>query len=386
MKTNRKFIPYSTQSIDKGDINALTKVLYSDWITQGPRIREFEQRISSYCRAKYAVVVSSGTAALHIACLAAGIKPGDEVITSPITFAASANCVLYCGGRPVFADIQEDTANIDPAEIAKNITPKTKAIIPIHFAGHPCELRGIQKIAKINNLIVIEDAAHALGAEYKGEKIGSGKYSDMTILSFHPVKHITTGEGGAVLTNNKDIYEKLLLLRAHGITKDIHKCQNYEGPWYYEMQYLGFNYRITDFQCALGISQLRKLNKFIEKRRRIARIYRKNLSKIKEIELPTERNNAMSSWHLYPIRLKLKSKVAAKRKEIFNYLRGKNIGVQVHYIPVYLHPYYQKLGYKKGICPRAEDFYQREISIPLYQSMSDTKVKYIINSLVKAFR
>ena len=383
-----KKIPYGHQYIDKDDINAVVKVLKSDWITQGPRIKEFEDALCKYTGAKYAVAVSSGTAALHIACLAAGIKKNNEVITSPITFVASANCVLYCGGKVVFTDVQEDTVNISPIEIEKRISKKTKAIIPVHFAGHPSDSEEIYYIAKKHNSIVIEDAAHALGAEYKSSKIGSCKYSDMAVFSFHPVKSITTGEGGAVLTNRKDLYEKLLMLRNHGITKNSSQLTAHSselrGAWYYEQQYLGFNYRITDFQCALGISQLKKLDKFIERRREIAQFYDEALSNIDQIELPVERKYVKSAWHLYIIRLKDQPKIEFKRRNILNYLRKSGIGVQVHYIPVYLHPYYQKLGYRRGICLHAEEFYQRAISIPLHYSMSNKDIQYVIDTIAKA--
>jgi UDP-4-amino-4,6-dideoxy-N-acetyl-beta-L-altrosamine transaminase len=376
---NKKFIPYGHQFIDKENIKEVVNVLKSDWITQGPKVREFEEALCKYTGAKYAVVVSSGTAALHIACLAAGIQQGDEVITSPITFVASANCVVYCGGKPVFADIQDDTINIDPQEIKKKISKKTKAIIPVHFAGHPCDLEEIYSIAKDNNLIIIEDACHALGAEYKGYKIGSCKFSDMTVFSFHPVKSITTGEGGAVLTNNEELYEKLLMLRTHGITKDKNKLLNKnEGDWWYEMHYLGFNYRITDFQCALGLSQLRKLDSFIQYRRKIVEIYNKDLSEIDEIILPIERPYVKSSWHIYYIRLKN----SEKRREVFKKLSKQNIGVQVHYIPVYLHPYYIKtFGYKEGCCPKAESYYKSAITIPLFVGLKKSEIKYIVDHI-----
>lgn len=393
-----KPIPYSHQSIDSEDIKEVVKVLKSGWITQGLKIKEFEAALCKYTGAKYAVVVSSGTAALHIACLTAGIKKGDEVITSPITFVASANCVLYCRGKPVFADIREDTINIDPEEIEKKVTKNTKAIIPVHFAGHPCDLKEIHKIAKENRLIIIEDAAHALGAEYKGSKIGSCKYSDMTIFSFHPVKSITTGEGGAITTNNKEFYEKLLMLRTHGITKAPNKSINGKlaftqyairnthnaNPWYYEMQQLGFNYRISDIHCALGISQLKKLNKFIRRRREIMKIYNGVFENNDFFDLPVEKNYVKSAWHLYPIRLKDEYK--NKKRIIFQELRKQKLWVQVHYIPVYWQPYYQELGYRKEICSNAEDFYQREISIPLYPSMSDEDVEYVIDTILKVFK
>jgi len=376
-----KTIPYGRQCIDENDIKEVIKVLRSDCITQGPRIKEFENALCNYTGARYAVAVSSGTAALHIACLAAGIGKNDEVITSPITFAASANCVLYCGGKPVFADIQMDTVNIDPQEIERKITKRTKAIIPVHFAGHPCDLKEIRDIAKKHNLIIVEDAAHALGAEYRGVKIGSCKYSDMVTLSFHPVKHITTGEGGAVLTNRKDIYEKLLMLRNHGITKEKYLYKP-DGDWYYEMQNLGFNYRITDFQCALGLSQIKKLEQFINKRKEIADFYNQNLSKILEIKLPVERPYVESSNHLYYIRVK----DHGKRRNIFEKMKALGLGVQVHYIPVYWHPYYKQLGYKRGVCPKAEEFYQQVISIPLYPRLSQKEREYIKNVVCRLFK
>ena len=325
------------------------------------------------------------TAALHIACLAANIKRGDEVITSPITFVASANSILYCGGKPVFADIQKDTVNIDPEEIKKKINPNTKAIIPVHFAGHPCDLEEISLIAQKHNLLVIEDAAHALGAEYKNKKIGSCKYSDMAIFSFHPVKSITTGEGGAILTNNEEIFKKLLIFRNHGIVKEKAELINKnEGPWFYEMQELGFNYRITDIQATLGISQLKKINSFISDRREIAKFYNKSFKGNNYFDIPVEREYVFSAYHLYPIRVKDKFKV--QKKEIFNKMRDSGLGIQVHYIPVYLQPFYKKLGYKKKICPKAEDFYEKEISIPMYPSLKDTQIKFVVKEILKIFK
>ena len=373
-------IPYGRQSIDRSDISAVLKALGSDWITQGPRVSEFEGALRRYCRAKYAVAVSSGTAALHIACLAAGIKKDDEVITSPITFAASANSVLYCGGTPVFADIQPDTANIDPEEIKKGIGKKTRAIIPVHYAGYPCDMKEIKAIADKHGLIIIEDAAHALGAWYKRSRIGDCRYSDMAVFSFHPVKTITTGEGGAVLTNNAALYKKLMDLRSHGIVKEPErftgKGSSDRGSWYYEMQQLGFNYRITDFQCALGISQLSKIDKFINRRRKIAGIYDRILSGIGEIEIPPYGNDSRSAYHLYYIRL-IHKKIRSKKEQLFHSLKRNGIGVQVHYIPVYLHPYYRELGYKKGRCPKAELFYRETMSIPIHPSMSNGDVIHV---------
>lgn len=397
-------IPYGRQWIDEEDIQAVVEVLRSDWITQGPKIEKFEKALASYCSSKYAVAVSSGTAALHLACLAAGIGPGDEVITSPITFVASANCILYAGGRPVFADVQPDTINIDPKKIKELFTPKIKAIIPVHFAGHPCKMEKIYEIAQEHNAIVIEDACHALGAEYRIQgfkdsriqgsrvkekteewtKVGSCLHSDMTVFSFHPVKHITTGEGGAILTNRKDLFEKLQMLRHHGITKDGSRFAVYSsrdgGPWYYELQELGFNYRLTDIQCALGLSQLKKLDDFLKRRREIVDRYNEAFKETEGIKTPIENDGAKSAWHIYAIRLDLK-KLKKTRTEIFESLRAKGIGVQVHYIPVYQHPYYQSLGYVKGFCPEAERYYEESITLPLFPRMADEEVKKVICSV-----
>lgn len=378
-----KIMPYGRQWLNKEDIRAVASSLRSDFITQGPKAKEFEKALCEYTGARYAVAVSSGTAALHIACLAAGIVQGDEVITTPITFAASANCALYCGAKPVFADIDVSTVNIDPAEIEKKITKKTRAIIPVHFTGHPCDLAGIAKIAKDNKLILIEDAAHALGASYKGEKIGSCRFSEMAVFSFHPVKSITTGEGGAVLTNSKVYFERFLRLRTHGVEKDPRKLKHKSpGSWYYEMQELGFNYRITDFQCALGIAQLAKADKFIARRRRIAVLYHKAFSEIDEIILPVEEPLASSAWHLYVIRLR----DSAKRNKAFEKLRESGIGAQVHYIPVYKHPYYKRLGYAGDLCPNAEEYYRSAISLPLYPKMTVADIDKVIKITKKVIR
>lgn len=373
-----KFIPYGHHWIDSNDIQEVIKVLESDWITQGPKIKEFEQALCKYTGAKYAIVVSSGTAALHLACLAAGISKNDEVLTSPITFVASANCILYCSGVPIFIDIQEDTINIDPEIIKNKISQRTKAIIPVHFAGHPCDLEEIKSISDKHNLIVIEDASHALGAEYKNSKIGSCNYTDMCVFSFHPVKSITTGEGGAVLTNRKDLYQRLVLFRNHGITKDREKLIKFDGPWYYEMQELGYNYRITDLQCALGISQLKKLDKFIKRRREIVSIYNQKLSEIDSLILPIEKSYVKSSWHIYYIQLRN----SRRRRSVFEKLRKSEIGVQVHYIPVHLQPYYRKkFNYKVGDYSKAECYYKSAITLPLYPEMTDNEVKYVVDIL-----
>lgn len=375
------FLPYGQQWIDDEDIKEVVKVLKSDYLTTGPKVAEFESKIAQYVGSKYAVAVSNGTAALHAACFAAGINEGDEVITTPLTFAASANCILYQGGKPVFADIDFDTYNIDPSEIEKNITEKTKAIIPVDFTGQPVDVDRIKDIAKKYGLIVIEDAAHALGAEYKGNKIGS--LADMTAFSFHPVKHITTGEGGMITTNDEELYNRLVLFRSHGITRDANRLANKnEGSWYYEQLELGYNYRITDIQCALGISQISKLDKFLGRRREIAEKYNSYLKNIDGIILPYQASYSKSSWHLYVIQIELE-KFKVGRREIFEALRAENIGVNVHYIPVYYHPYYRRLGYKKGLCPTAERLYERIITLPLYPKMNDKDIQDVVNALEK---
>ncbi|OGD63336.1 UDP-4-amino-4,6-dideoxy-N-acetyl-beta-L-altrosamine transaminase [Candidatus Beckwithbacteria bacterium RBG_13_42_9] len=366
-------IPYSRQTIDKNDLKAVLKALQSDFLTTGPIIKKFENNFCRYVGSKYAVAVANGTAALHLACLAAGLSKNQELITSPLTFAASANCALYCGAKPIFADINHQGL-IDENLIEERITKKTKIIIPVHYAGLPCHLAKIKKLAQKHHLIVIEDACHALGARYKKSKIGDCKYSDMTVFSFHPVKHITTGEGGMITTNSRKLYEKLLLLRNHGIAKEISISQ----PWYYEMRNLGFNYRITDLQCALGLSQLKKIERFIKKRRKIAKLYDLAFRNSKNIKIILEAKDQFNSYHLYPIQAE-NEKI---RLKLFNYLRNQNIFCQVHYLPVYWHPYYQKLGYKRGICPRAEDFYKREVSIPLFPSMSGENIQYIIKIIL----
>lgn len=368
------YIPYGRQQIDEEDIQAVVEVLRSDYLTTGPMIAEFEKTVADYTGAKYAVAIANGTAALHAACFAAGIGEGDEVITTPITFAASANCVLYCGAVPVFADIKRDTYNIDPEDIRRKITDRTKAIIAVHYTGQPCEMDEIHKIAKEYGLYVIEDAAHALGADYKGRRIGS--ISDMATFSFHPVKHITTGEGGMITTNDRELYQRLVLFRSHGITRDEERLQHNEGGWYYEQMALGYNYRITDIQCALGISQMKKLNRFVQKRKELAARYQKAFLDVPEVIIPTEREGCHSSWHLYVIQVK-------NRKEIFAKLRQAGIGVNVHYIPVYHHPYYREHGYADVVCENAEHLYEGLISLPLYPGLSFEQQDYVIEQVKK---
>ncbi len=380
-----KFIPYGKQHIDEFDIQEVIQVLKSDFITQGPKVKELEEQLAEYCGAKYAVVFNSGTSALHAAYFSVGLSKNNTFITSPMTFAATSNAGLFLGAQTIFCDIEEDMGNINVKLIEPRITSKTKLIVPIHYAGHPCDMEKIKEIADKYGLFIVEDACHALGAKYKDSKIGSCKYSDMTVFSFHPVKHITTGEGGAVLTNREDLYEKLLMFRNHGITKNSKKfINNPDGEWYYEMQFLGYNYRMTDIQAALGISQLKKLAEFIKKRREIVKIYNKAFKDNPYFDTPVEKDYAYHSYHLYSIRLKDSYK--DRKKEIFQLLRKKGLGVQVHYIPVYLHPYYRELGYKKGECPVAEEFYKREISLPIYPTMTKQDVNFAIETVFGIFK
>ena len=388
-KVSLEFIPYSKQWIYNDDIQAVLDVLRSDRLTQGPAIREFEERFAEYCGSKYAVAVSSGTAGLHLSCIALGISSGDKVITSPMTFAASANCALYVGAAPVFTDIDPGTVCMNPKKLDEYLdndpAAKTKAVIPVHFAGLPCDMEAISEIAEKNRLKIIEDACHALGAVYpSGEKVGSCKYSDMTVFSFHPVKHITTGEGGMITTNDPALYKKLLRLRSHGITKNPEDFTGTElsqpAEYYHEMQELGFNYRITDIQCALGSSQLRKADAFLRGRAEIADFYN-NALKCLEDHLILPYNSSGHAWHLYVIRLK-----NVNRDIAFRRLKESGIGVQVHYIPVYFHPYYQEMGFKKGLCPAAEDYFEKAISLPLYPSMDRQDMERVVNEVSIAIK
>lgn len=373
---------YGHQWIDENDIAAVEEVLRSDYLTCGPKVCELESKLAKYTGAKYAVAVNSGTSALHCACIAAGIGPGDEVITTPITFAASSNAVLYCGGRPVFADINPDTYNIDPASVEKLITPNTKAVIAVDFTGQAVEIDQIREICNKHNLIFIEDAAHAIGTEYKGKKVGS--LADMTCFSFHPVKTVTAGEGGAILTNDDEFYKKLVLAHAHGITHDESLMQEapHEGPWYYEMVSLGYNYRMTDFQAALLMSQLDKIDFFKARRREIVDFYNKELSSLPEIIIQKEIAESDTCRHLYIIQLKLDA-LNCTRRDFFDAMVAENVQPQVHYVPVYWFPYYKELGFQKGLCPKAESLYEGMMSIPLYPLMTDQDMQDVVNAIKK---
>ncbi|HZR56172.1 MAG TPA: UDP-4-amino-4,6-dideoxy-N-acetyl-beta-L-altrosamine transaminase [Terriglobales bacterium] len=376
----KTLLPYGRQSIEESDIEAVVEILRSDWLTTGPKISEFEEAVAEHVGAKYAVSFSSGTAALHGAAFAAGLENGDEAITSPLTFVATANCVLYQGAIPVLADVSPDTLNIDPEEIDKRITPRTKAILAVDYAGHPADLNSILQLTNRNGLIVIEDACHALGAEYQGRKVGG--IAHMTIFSFHPVKHITTGEGGMVTTDDAAYAEKLRRFRNHGINSDARQRQN-ERQWHYEMVSLGFNYRLTDIACALGIQQLKRLEVNLARRRQIAAKYDAAFREIPSVLCPAVRSNVNPSWHLYPIRLQ-SEELFADREEVFRALRAENIGVNVHYIPVHLHPYYrEQFGYKGGEFPVAESAYERLISLPMFHAMSDDDVEDVIRAVIK---
>ncbi len=375
-------IYYGHQWIEEDDIQAVVEVLKGDYLTTGPYVASMECALEKYTGAKHAVAVSNGTAALHCACIAAGIGPGDEVITTPITFAASSNCILYCGARPVFADIDPDTYNIDPESIEKCITEKTKAVVAVDFTGQVVKVKEIQAICDKHHLIFIEDAAHSIGTKYNGEMVGS--LADMTCMSFHPVKTVTSGEGGAILTDSDELYKKLVLAHTHGITHDETLMENapHEGPWCYEEITLGYNYRITDFQAALFMSQLSKINRFISRRKEIVQRYNEAFEEMQEISVQKEIPESDTSKHLYIIRLAL-DKLSCTRREFFDAMAAENVQCQVHYVPVYWFPYYQHLGYEKGLCPNAEKIYKGIISIPLYPAMTNQDVDDVIAAVKK---
>ncbi|MBN1574486.1 MAG: UDP-4-amino-4,6-dideoxy-N-acetyl-beta-L-altrosamine transaminase [Deltaproteobacteria bacterium] len=375
-----KYIPYGRQSIDEDDIQSVEEVLRSDWLTTGPMIGTFENEFAKKVGARHAVAFSSGTAALHATMYAIGIEAGDEVIVPPMTFLATANTVVYQKGMPVFADVEKDTLLIDPAQIEEKITPKTRAVVCVDYAGQPCNYDAVQEITNRHGLVLVGDSCHALGASYKDRSVGS--IADLTAFSFHPVKHITTGEGGMVTTDNLEFAERMRIFRNHGIDTD-QKERSEKGTWIYEMVGLGYNYRITDFQCALGLSQLKKLDGWVKKRREIAKRYDEAFSEQSNFKPLAVRPDVSHSYHLYVILLNL-DLLKKGREEIFTGLRSRGIGVNVHYIPVHLQPYYRdNLGTGKGLCPVSEDAYERIISLPIFPSMSDGDVERVISEVIE---
>lgn len=374
-----RLLPYGRQTIDDADVAAVVATLRSDWLTTGPAVAEFERRFAEVVGARHAVAVSSGTAALHAAAFAAGIGPGDEAVTTPLTFVATSNAVLYQGGRPVFADIDAGRLTIDPASIERALTPRTKAILPVHYAGQPCDLDAIHALARARGLRVIEDAAHALGAEYRGLRIGA--LSDLTVFSLHPVKHVTSGEGGVVTTNDAELADRVRRFRNHGLASDA-AARNASGAVYSEMVDLGFNYRITDIQCALATAQLGKLAASLARREAIAQRYRSALAEQHGVTLPSMAGDVRHAWHIFPIVLDL-DRLSADRQAIFAALRAENIGVTVHYVPAYWHPYYARLGYRRGLCPVAEDLAARVLTLPMFPAMSDADVDDVVTALAK---
>lgn len=380
-------IPYGRQDISEEDIRAVAEVLRSDWLTQGPAVEHFEQDVARYCGAKYAVAVSSATAALHIACLAAGLKPGGTLWTSPNTFVASANCGLYCGANPDFVDIDPRTYNLSADMLEEKLARAEKQgglpqiVIPVHFAGQSCEMERIATLGKRYGFTVIEDASHAIGGRYRDSAVGSCTFSDMTVFSFHPVKIITTGEGGMVLTNRQDLYEKLVRLRSHGITRDPRFLEGEsDGPWYYQQVELGFNYRITDIQAGLGSSQMKRLDGFVTRRHYLAERYDTLLRNL-PLTLPWRHPDAYSSFHLYVVRLHLDAIGNKTHRQVFDGLRQQGIGVNLHYIPVHTQPYYRRLGFRSGDFPQAEQYYRETISLPLYAGLSDSDQDQVVRAL-----
>lgn len=379
-------IPYARQNINEADIEAVVKILQSDWLTQGPMLERFEKAVADYCGVKYGVALSSATAALHLACLAAGLNRGDLLWTSPNTFVASANCGLYCGAEVDFVDIDSRTYNMAVTKLeaklesGKRTGKLPKVVIPVHFAGQSCAMERIAQLALEYGFTVIEDASHAIGGLYQNKPVGSCEYSAMTVFSFHPVKIITSGEGGMILTNREDLYEKLIRLRSHGITRDPKLMEGEpDGPWYYQQLELGYNYRITDIQAALGYSQLQRINEFIKRRRFLAQRYSRLLAELPVIT-PWEHPDCKSAFHLYVIRLKL-DQINKSHRQVFEELRQAGIMVNLHYIPVHTQPYFKKMGFKRGDFPEAERYYAEAISLPLYFGFSDEEQDYVVEKL-----
>ena len=375
-----RYLPYGHQTVDDDDVDAVARVLRSEYLTTGPEVEAFEAALVEESGASFAAAVNSGTSALHAGYAAIGVGPGAEIVTSPMTFAATGNAALYLGARPVFVDIDPSTGLIDPLLVEGAITGRTRAIVAIDYAGLPADYDALRRIADEHDLKLVADAAHSLGATDSGRPVGT--LADVTALSFHPVKLITTGEGGAVLTNDAAVHARVLQFRSHGMVYEQSRMSHDEGPWYMEMQGLGFNYRMTDIQCALGRSQLSKLPGFLARRRAIADRYDRDLSSVSGLELPGRREGAESAWHLYVVRVS----DAARRRAFFEALRRCGIGVQVHYLPVYRHPYYQDLGYARGLCPRAEDFYARALSLPIFPGLTDGDIERVIETVTAVAR
>jgi UDP-4-amino-4,6-dideoxy-N-acetyl-beta-L-altrosamine transaminase len=378
------YLPYGRQWVSEQDIDAVAAVLRGDWLTQGPKVAELERAVAEATGAAYGVAVANGTAALHTAIAAAGVGPGDEVITSPLTFVASANAALYVGAEARFADIDPRTGNIDPEAVERAITPRTRAIVGVDFAGHPCDWERLSRLALAHGVTLIADGAHSLGASCQGRPVGS--LADMTAFSFHPVKLICAGEGGMLTTNSGELARRAANFRTHGITRDPGEIDGAQGGWYYEMQSLGFNYRLSDMQCALALSQLGRHGEFLERRRAIAAAYDRALGGWEMLEIPWRQPGGEPAWHLYAVRLNL-GRLRVGRREVFEALRAENIGVQVHYIPVHLQPYYrERFGFKRGDFPRAEQFYEREISLPIFAAMSGGDVDDAIDAVRKVLK
>ncbi len=382
-------IPYGRQDISEADIQAVVDVLRSDFLTQGPAVPAFEKAIADYCGAQHAVAVNSATSALHIACLALGVGPGDWVWTSPVTFVASANCALYCGAQVDFVDIDPCTYNLSVERLAEKLAQAKKSgclpkvVIPVHLCGQPCGMADIRALGQRYGFKIIEDASHAIGGRYKGEPIGNCRYSDITVFSFHPVKIITTGEGGMALTNDESLAKHMQLLRSHGITRDVaDMTHSPDGPWYYQQIDLGFNYRMADIQAALGLSQMRRLDEFVNKRHAIAQRYDELLADLPVI-IPSKHPDSYSGLHLYVIRLKL-NQIRKTHREVFETMRATSIGVNIHYIPVYRQPYYEVLGFKPGHCLEAEKYYSEAISLPLYSALTEAQHDQVVTALREA--